>query len=266
MLIIGEKINASRKNIAEAIRRRDEVAISELAKKQVEAGADVIDVNAGSLKGQVETAMEDMRWLVTVAKAAVDKPLSVDSDNMDVLEAGLETVAGPTPWINSITAEPSKLERVLPLANKYGGPVIALCMGEQGIPKDVKGRIAAAKTILEAAARIGIEPGRLYFDPLVMPVSTDGKAGTIIMDTIKEIKKNFPASKTVVGLSNVSFGLPLREILNNNFLVLCMGVGLDAAILDPTNNNTMFALRAADALLGNDDYCGRYIKHFRSTK
>jgi len=266
MLIIGEKINATRKSVAEAIKQRNEGFIAELAEKQATAGADVIDVNAGSLKGRVETAIEDMRWLVKVVKAAVDKPLAIDSDNVDVLEAGLQNVTGPAPWINSVTAEASRLDRVLPLAKKYGGPVVALCMGEQGIPKDVEGRVAAAKIIMEAGAKIGIEPDRIYFDPLVMPVSTDGKAGTIIMDTIKEIKKRFPGSKTMVGLSNISFGLPMREVLNNNFLVLCMGAGLDAAILDPTNNHTMFALRAADALLGHDDYCTRYIKHFRSAK
>jgi len=264
--LIGEKINATRKDIAEAIKDRNTEAITRVATAQAEAGADVIDVNATTKESGISEKIEDMRWTVGIIQSVVDKPLAVDSDIPDVLAAGLESVAGPTPWINSVTAESEKLEKILPLMKKFGGPAVALCIGDEGIPKDVDGRLRAARIIYDAGSELGIEPELLYFDPLVMPVSVDTKNGAIILETIRRIKADFPGAKTAVGLSNISFGLPLRAELNSTFLALCMGAGLDAAIVDPTNENTMTAFRAADALLGDDNFCRRFTKRYRSRK
>ena len=266
MIIIGEKINATRKSITEAIDNRDADAIAPIAKAQDEAGADVIDVNAGSGKENLSEEIEDIRWLVDIVEKVTEKPLAVDSENPGTMSAGLEAISGPTPWINLVSAEAERLEKVLPLVKKYGSPVISLCLDDNGIPADIDGRIKAAGAIYEAGTKLGIEPELFYFDPLVMPIGTDREAGNIILETIEGIKKNFPGVKTAVGLSNVSFGLPQREVLNFSFLVLCMGVGLDAAILDPTNDRVMMVLRAADALLGNDDFCINYIGQHRKGK
>jgi len=258
MLIIGEKINATRKGIAEAIKNRNAEAITRVARAQAEAGADVIDVNSTSGESGISEKIEDMRWTVGVAQNAVDKPLAIDSDIPDVMDVGLESATGPTPWVNSVTAELERLERILPLVKKYGGPAVALCIADEGIPRDVAGRLRAAQIIFEAGTKLGIEPERFYFDPLVMPISTEKEAGVIILETLSQIKERFPGAKTIVGLSNISYGLPLRAELNSIFLALCMGAGLDAAILDPINNDAMTTFRAANALLGNDNFCRRF--------
>ena len=264
MLVIGEKINATRKTVAEAIRERDGELIASLAQAQVEAGADVIDVNATSGEADISEKIDDMRWVIGVVQEAVDVPIVVDSDKPELIKAGLEEVNGPTPWINSISAEVSRLERVLSLAKGHEGPIIALCMDDDGIPKDVEGRLKAAKTIITAGEKAGIKPERFYFDPLVMPISTDSNACIMILETLREIKLQFPDSYTVLGLSNVSFGLPLRQVINRTFLVLAMRENLDAVILDPINMETMTELLVAEALLGNDKFCRKFTKHFRT--
>lgn len=267
MIIIGEKINATRKGVAEAIEKRDSAAIAALAKSQDEAGADVIDVNSGSSRGSAADKIDDMRWLVEVVKNATKKPLAIDSENARVLSAGLEAASGVSRlWINSVSAEVNRIASVLPLVKKYSAPVVALCMDDGGIPKDVAGRLKAAEAIWVEGRKLGIAPELLYFDTLVMPIGADQNAGKMVLDTIVEIKRRFPGANTVVGLSNVSFGLPQRETLNYTFLSLCMGAGLDAAILDPNNEKVMIVLRAADALLGNDDYCMQYIRQHRKAK
>ncbi len=263
MIVIGEKINATRKSVAVAIKERDEAAIAGLVKEQDAAGADVIDLNAGTGRGDGTTAIEDMKWLIEIALENTDKPLALDSEQGQVIETALESVSGRTAWINSISAEAKRLESVMPLANRYSCPVVALCMGDDGIPKDVAGRLKSAEKIYSRAVEAGVDPANLYFDPLVMPIATDATAGKTTLESIEAIKSSFPGVKTVLGLSNVSFGLPLRAVLNAAFLVLCMGAGLDAAILDPCNGKLMMELHAAEALLGKDAYCQRYIGAYR---
>lgn len=259
MIVIGEKINATRKGVARAIQERNEAAIVDLVKTQDEAGADVIDLNAGTGRGDTATSLDDMRWLIGIAMKNTAKPLAVDSEQPELIDGGLAAISGRAAWINSISAESRRLESVLPLAGQYGAPVVALCMGDDGIPKDVAGRMKAAETIYRRAKDAGVDPAKLYFDPLVMPVAADPMAGTMAIESIRAIKAAFPEVKTVMGLSNVSFGLPLRATLNTTFLILSLGAGLDAAILDPCNDNLMMGLYAAEALLGKDTYCRRFI-------
>lgn len=263
MIVIGEKINATRKSIAEALTNRQADIISSVAREQDEAGADVIDVNAGAGRSDISTQIEDMKWLVKVVKSATDKPLMIDSENPEVIKVGLEEANAPNTWINSVSAEEKRLKPVLELALKYDAPLIALCMDDHGIPRDVEGRIRSAKKIFQSAVSMGFDPQKIYFDPLVMPIGAEENAGRIILETIKEIKKQFSTAKTVVGLSNVSFGLPARQIINSTFLVLCMSAGLDSAIIDPTDDNLMMVLRAGEAILGEDAYCTRFIREFR---
>jgi 5-methyltetrahydrofolate--homocysteine methyltransferase len=207
-----------------------------------------------------------MRWLIEVAARNTDKPLAVDSEQPEIMAGGLAAVSERTAWINSISAESRRLESVLPLAKQYGAPVVALCMGDDGIPRDVAGRLKAAEKIYRRAQEAGVNPSLLYFDPLVMPIAADPGAGKTALESIQAIKQSFPEAKTVMGLSNVSFGLPLRATLNTTFLVLCLGAGLDAAILDPCNESLMMSLAAAEALMGKDTYCRRYIGAYQKRK
>lgn len=263
MIIIGEKINATRKSIAEALKNKQADIIQAVAKAQDYSGADVIDVNAGAGRSDISTQIEDMKWLVKVVRSATHKPLMIDSENPEVLEAGLKEAKNLSPWINSVSAEEKRLATVLKLAVEYDAPLIALCMDDSGLPSNVEDRIKAAQKIFEQAVSMGINGQKIYFDPLVMPIGAEDKAGRIILHTIKEIKKLFSPAKTAVGLSNVSFGLPARPIVNSTFLALCMSEGLDAAIMDPTDDNLMMTLRAGKAILGEDSYCADYIKEFR---
>lgn len=263
MIIIGEKINATRKSIADAVKDRRADVIEEVTKSQHTAGVDVIDVNAGTGRSDISSQIEDMKWLIKVVTSATDKPLMIDSENAEVLKAGLEEAKNLNPWINSVSAEEKRLESVLELAARYDAPLIALCMDDSGIPRDAAGRVRNAQKIFQKAVSMGIDAAKIYFDPLVMPIGTDDSAGKIILDSLTEIKKQCAPAKTVIGLSNVSFGLPARPIVNSTFLVLCMFTGVDAAIIDPTDDNLMMVLRAAEALLGKDPYCTGYIKEFR---
>ena len=259
MIVIGEKINATRKGVALAIQERDEAAIAELVKTQDEAGADVIDINAGTGRSDAAATLADMRWLIEIALKYTAKPLAVDSEQPELIAGGLAAITGRAAWINSTSAESRRLESILPLARQYDAPVVALCMGDEGIPRDVAGRMKAAEIIYRRAKEAGVDPARLYFDPLVMPVAADPVAGAMALESVRAIKAAFPEAKTVMGLSNVSFGLPRRATLNATFLILCLGAGLDAAILDPCNDNLMMGLYAAEALLGKDTYCRRFI-------
>ncbi|MBI5845871.1 MAG: dihydropteroate synthase [Deltaproteobacteria bacterium] len=263
MLVIGEKINATRTSVAAAVAVRDAGFISSLALAQAEAGADVIDVNAGTGQGDPERAAEDMLWLIRTVEKAVKLPLAIDTEIPSVMGVALSSVTRPPAWINSVSAETSRLERVLPLAKKFGSPIIALLMGDDGIPRDAAGRMRAAEKIYGKAVDAGIDPARLYFDPLVMPVGAETGAGDVVLSCLSMIKRDMPAANTVLGLSNVSFGLPLRSLLNRAFLVLCAGAGLSAVILDPSDDTLMMEMFAAEALLGRDPYCGRYIKAYR---
>ncbi|MBU2489064.1 MAG: dihydropteroate synthase [Proteobacteria bacterium] len=263
MIVIGEKINATRKSIARAIASRDEEAVAILIRQQEEAGADVLDLNAGAGQEDLSRAVEDMQWLVGVAQKATAKPLAMDSEIPEVLEAALSVVTGPTAWINSVSAEKRRMESVLPLAKKFASPLVALCMDDHGIPGDLAGRMRAAEILYRAADENGIPFENLYFDPLVMPLGAQSDAGALALSCIRSIKENLVGSKTVLGLSNVSFGLPMRPALNQAFLILCMGAGLDAAILDPCDETLMTGLLAAEALMGKDAHCGRFIRAYR---
>ncbi len=267
MIVIGEKLNATRKSVERAVAERDAAAVAALVEAQDRAGAEVIDVNAGSGGGDAAKAAGDMIWLVGVAQNATEKPLSIDSENPEVLAAGLSAAKGASPWINSVSAESRRLEKVLPLSAACGSPLVALCMGDDGIPRDLTARMKAATKIYEAAAAAGIAPERLYFDPLVMPLGAEPGAGLAVLECLRAVKAGLPGAKTIMGASNVSFGLPRRPLLNRALLVLALSAGLDAAILDPTDEALMMEILAAEALLGRDPHCARFLRaHRKRTK
>lgn len=263
MLVIGERINASNKSVGQALANRDEEFLVNLARAQADAGADFIDVNAGVGEGAREDAPALMKWLVEVVQKATDKPLTMDSDDPLVLEAALGAYRGETVMINSVNAEPDKLRAVGPLAAESKALLVALVVAEGGIPGSVDERLAASDLIMTELARVGVREEQVFFDPLVLPASVDASQGLVTLETIQRIKSRHASARTVMGLSNISFGLPKRGMVNRAFLLMAASAGLDAAILDPLDAKMMSVVRVADMLTGKDTGCRGYIKAHR---
>lgn len=263
MQIIGEKINASNKSVGQAIADKDKEFLQKLVKAQDEAGADFIDVNAGVGQDARENATAIMEWLVGVVQEVTDKPLCIDSDDPEVVKAALCKCTGETVMINSVNAEPERLESIGRLAAERQAYLIALVMKEGGIPQTVEERISAAEVITEYLSKLGVKEESIYFDPLVLPISVDTTQGLVTLKTIEEIKSRFPSARTTMGLSNISFGLPNRGMINRSFLLMSAAVGLDSAILDPLDAKIMSLAKVADMLTDNDAGCKKYIKAHR---
>ncbi|MEA2109307.1 MAG: dihydropteroate synthase [Pseudomonadota bacterium] len=264
MIIIGEKINATLSAVKSIILNRETEKLISLAKEQAAAGADFIDVNVGTGVGSLEDEIKSIQWAIENIQEQVDTPICIDSADPKVMVAGLETLDNKTAMINSAKAEKSNLEKVLPLAAEHDSFLIALAMDEDGIPKTVEGRLKCCGTILNACEKHGVSIENVYIDPLVMPVSTDINSGMVTLKTLAAIKEQFPGTRTVTGLSNVSYGLPERHRVNIAFLLMCLSAGLDAAIVDPLDEELMAAVKTGEALVGKDRHCRRYMRAFRN--
>ena len=260
MKIIGEKINGTRKRVAQAIQERDAAFIQDLAGKQAEAGADWLDANAGTHPSR---EADDLIWLIENIQAATDKPICLDSANPVALEAAIKAVK-QTPMINSISAEPHRMKGVLPIVAANKTPAIALAMDENGIPKTKEDRMNVIRRILGETRKQGMPDDKLYFDPLAMTISTGEDNGLTFFDTIRAIRSEFPDVHITCGLSNISFGMPARSYINRVFLILSMQAGLDSAICDPMNHDIKTAILATDLLLGRDKHCLNYIRANRA--
>jgi len=263
MIIIGEKINATLDAVKTIILNRDTKSLLDLTQKQVSAGADYIDVNIGTGVGSQEDEIRSIKWAIENIQGQVTTPLCIDSADPKVIATGLETLKAKPSMINSAKAEKHSLEAVVPLAAEHDSLLIALAMDEDGIANTVDGRLRSCEKILGAGQKYGVPIENLYIDPLVMPISTDINSGLVTLETIFAIKKSFPGAKTVTGLSNVSYGLPQRGRLNIAFLHMCIFAGLDAAIVDPLDEELMAAIKTGEVLAGKDRYCRRYMRAFR---
>lgn len=255
MLIVGERINTSRKNITPAVESKDAEFIIDTARKQHEAGAGYIDVNAGTL---VDREPEALLWLVKTVQGALDVPLTIDSPNPAAIKVALEAHKGQA-MINSITAEKERYENILPLVKDYKTKVIALAMDDSGIPTTSEGRLKASRLLIDKLTSEGVALDDIYIDPLVYPISTGSHYGRAVLDTISAVRREYPGIHAICGLSNISHGLPVRKLLNQAFLVMCMTAGLDAAIIDPLDQRLMALVYASNALLGEDEYCAEYL-------
>lgn len=259
MLIIAERINSSRKYIAQAVSSRNRGFIESEAKAQAEAGADYIDVNAGTFVGK---EAEHLKWLVEVVQGVTDLPLCIDSPDPGVITEILPLV-DKTPMINSITLEPQRLEGILPLVAQSGARVIGLCQSEDTMAETAEDKVRLAGELVEKVTEAGIPLDLLYIDPLVYPVATNPQSAVATMGAINTIMKEFPGVHTTCGLTNVSFGIPNRKLVNRSFLTAAVCYGLDSAILDPTDKELYGALRASLVITGRDEYCMGYITAFR---
>jgi 5-methyltetrahydrofolate--homocysteine methyltransferase len=260
MLIVAERINASRKAIRAALEAMDAAAIQQEARAQDAAGAHYIDVNGGTFPGREP---ELLSWLVDVVQDVTDKPLCLDSPDASALAAALPRVKTRPPMINSINLERDRYERVLPLALECRAKLIALCQGESVPATTAEQKVALASELVERLTRAGVALDDIYVDPLVFPLGTDSQSALATIDAIGIIMQRFPGVHTICGLTNVSHGLPARKLINRTFLVGAMSRGMDAAIVDPTDQALVSALYAARAVFGRDDYCMELIEAFR---
>ncbi len=260
MIIVGEKINTSRKKISEAVEKRDAGFICQVAREQVEAGADFIDVNAGTF---VEKETECLCWLVETVQSAVDVPLSLDSPSPRALAEAIKLHKGE-PMINSISLEVERLGPILDIITSTPCHVVALCMGQASMPTTVEERFEVGSALIGRLTDAGFPLEKIHVDPLIQPVSVDLNMGLAALGTIKRLMTEFPGVNTICGLSNISYGLPRRHLINRNFLALAMSYGLSGAILDPNDKELMSTLFSIDMLLGRDEYCGRFITAFQN--
>jgi 5-methyltetrahydrofolate corrinoid/iron sulfur protein methyltransferase len=263
MLIIGEKINTTRKGMEQAVRDRNEDAIREEAIRQAQAGAHILDVNCGTLPTEAEP--EALSWLVQTAQSAVDLPLCVDSPNPAALAAGLAVHQGK-PMINSISGEKARYAGVLPMVKQYQASVVALGMDDRGIPQDKNRALEVGVALVNNLVADGVPLNTIYFDPLVRSLATSPGAVLDTLEVMKEMSSRFPGLHFVSGLSNVSFGLPERKHLNRAFVVLSVASGLDAVIMDPLDVTMVAQIYAAEALMNRDRFCRKYIEAFRQGK
>ena len=255
-VMIGERINPTgRKLLAEEMKNGDFSRVEADAIAQVEAGAQMLDVNAGIPLAD-EPAL--LARAIQLVQAITDVPLSIDSSIIDALERGLSVYKGKA-LVNSVTGEDESLDRVLPLVKKYGAAVVAISNDETGISMDPDVRFAVAKKIVDRAADYGIHYSDVVVDPLVMPIGALGQAGQQAFKLIRRLREELKVN-TTCGASNVSFGLPARNQITGTFLSMAMASGMTSAIMSPLHPEVKAAIMAADVLTGNDQDCAAWIK------
>jgi 5-methyltetrahydrofolate--homocysteine methyltransferase len=258
--IIAERINMTRSKIKEEVWNRNAEYVAEQAKRQAEAGATHIDVNAG---GDPSKEVDDMKWLTEVVSGATELPLSFDSSSPEALRAGLDLCNRAGTIINSITNEKERVENVLPLVKEYNTGVVCLSMDDSGMPEDFEGRMRCTRDLAKLLEASGVGLDRAYFDHLVRPASTNPGQGRMVLDAIRTTKEEFPAAHIALGLSNISFGLPVRNNLNRAFLAMLIAAGCDGAIVDPCEPGMVNTLCSAQAVLGLDEYGMAYLTAHR---
>jgi len=262
MIIIGEKINGTIPIVKKAIEERDAEFIRTRAIEQAEAGAHYLDVCASTAP---DIEVETLLWLMEIVQKAVDVPLCIDSPNPRTIEAVLPYAQKPG-IINSVSEEGEKCEVIYPLIQGTDWQVIALTCDNDGIPRTVEKRIEIAKSLVEKAAAYDIAPERIHLDPLVIALATDNRSLLNFVETMKQIKDLYPTINITSGLSNISFGMPLRKVINQYFLSIAMFSGMNSAILDPCNRDIATALLATQALMGQDRHCRKYNEAYRKGK
>jgi 5-methyltetrahydrofolate--homocysteine methyltransferase len=260
--IIGERINPTgRKKLAAEIAAGNFDQVRSDALAQVEAGAHMLDVNAG-IPMVDEPAV--LAHTVELVQSLTDAPLSIDSSIVEALARGLEAYRGKA-LVNSVTGEEDRLEAILPLVKKHGAAVIGLAMNEDGIPEDPETRYQVARKIVERARDHGIPEEDLLIDPLVLPVGASSTAGRKVLETLRLIREGLGVN-LVCGASNVSFGLPNRPAVNSAFLSMTIGAGITAVIANPLDQQSLLGILAGDLLMGNDEHCMGWIKAHRKAR
>lgn len=260
MIIIGEKINGSIPAVARAIAERDAGAIQVLAAAQEKAGAAYLDCCAAVPEAE---ELETLRWMIGCIQEVTDLPISLDSPSGDILAQAVQFCGRPG-LINSVSGEGDRIDKIFPLlAEHKDWQVVALLSDDTGIPKNAADRLKVFDRIMDKAEAYGIAPERIYIDPLVEMLCTSENGIATNIEVISTIRKRYPSIHITAAVSNSSFHLPARKMINLGFTVLAMNAGLDSAILDPTDRDLMGVIYATGALLGKDAYCLEYIGAYR---
>ncbi len=263
MIIIGEKINATRKSIAAALEARDADMIIKTAKEQADAGANYIDINGGDPREGQEA--KNMEWLVDLVQENVDIPLAIDTADTNAMKLGLSK-AKKRPILNSISLEEDRLGPMLPIATEHDCMVVALLMSDSGTPSGIDDRFNNAKQLIGKLTDIGKKIEDIIVDPCFLPVSTDGQAGRTVVDAIQKIHEEWPGIHIGGGCSNISFGLPKRKLVNFALLSQAIYHGMDAGLIDPCIPGIMSTIYSAEAVAGKDDFCMNYVMAEREGK
>ena len=264
MIVVGELINSTRKSVKMALAEKDEATIRRLAREQVETGADIIDVNTAT---SMEKEIDDMKWVVGLIYDEVGEEvrIAIDTPNPKAMAAGLKLCKARS-LLNSVNNDPRQKE-LIDIAKGVDADIVGLPMGgKTGMPKTVEERLEETDILVYTLEQAGVDLNRLYVDTIVMTIGSNQEQGRAVIDSTREIKKRYGSRgvKTSAGLSNVSFGLPKRTLLNQAFLAMLLEAGLDMAIIDPRNEEMMNMLRASEAIVGTDQNCLRYIRYVRS--
>jgi len=262
MIIVGERLNSTRTEVLEALRRRDGEWLAGEAVKQQEAGAAFIDLNCAAL---LDGEIDALKRHIPLLQDRLRVPLSVDSPNPEALEAGLRLHRG-RPLLNSLSGESKRLEALLPLIGEFKPRVIALCLDDSGLPETPEKSLAVARRLADLLLERGLAPEDVFLDPLVRPVGVDPGSVRRFLKALEMIKIGLAGFKTIAGLSNVSFGMPSRRLLNRTFLVLCLERGLDAAIFDPLDKELIDALSSSETLLNREGAVRAFLQRARARK
>ncbi|MDR2020277.1 MAG: methyltetrahydrofolate cobalamin methyltransferase [Treponema sp.] len=260
MIIVGEKINGSIPSVARAIAEKNADLIRSLAQKQSDAGAAFIDVCA-SVPGEEE--MEVLAWLIGLVQEVTETPIAIDSPNAKHCAQAIPLCKKPG-LVNSVSGEGTKIEDVFPVISGTDWKCIALLCGDSGIPKNAEHRLTVLETIIKKAEAYRIPTANLYIDPLVEMLCTSENGIEVVTSTIKKVKERCADIHVIGAASNVSFNLPARKYINQGFIILAIQAGMDSAILDPLNKDMRGLIYAAEALLGQDEFCMEYIGAFRA--
>jgi 5-methyltetrahydrofolate--homocysteine methyltransferase len=259
MIIIGEKINGSIPKTAAAIAEKNEAYIRTLAKKQTAAGASYLDTCASV---SPEKELETLKWLIDLVQQETDLPVSLDSPNAGIFADAVKLCKKPG-IINSVSMEGNKIEKVFPVIADTEWNCVTLLCDNSGIPGSTEKRLEVFEQILKKAEEYKIAPNRLFVDPVVDMLASSEEGAAMVFETIRKVKARCPEVHITSGASNISFQLPLRKFINRSFIILCMGAGMDSAIVDPTNEDMLGLIYAAEALLGKDEMCMEYIGAYR---
>jgi len=261
MYAIGERINGMFKSVGAAIREQNPEPIHDLARRQLAAGANCLDVNVGPASADPVVAME---WLVNTIRQVTDAPLAIDTTKPDVMRKGLE-VAGPGSVINSTKGQQEQLDIFVPMAVEFGAKLVALTIDENGIPRDANGRCEIALRVVAAGMEHGLEPNQLMIDAVILPVNVTQPTPGHVLEAIRNVKLlSDPPPMTVLGLSNVSQGTQQRALINRTYLVMALAAGMDAAIVDVLDSDLVDAMITAELLMNRAVYCDDFLKAYRS--
>lgn len=262
MVIIGEKLNSSLPSAYQIFEKRDEQALLALAKAQLDRGAEYLDVNCAMMKDEKDSLL----WAARILETELQSPLMLDSPDTDAIAFVYEAVHPKKSIINSVSLEPDRLSGGLALALEYGADVVAMPIGDQGMPKTTEDRVAASKELIDKITEKGIAIDRIYVDLIAEACAADAEAPLRSIEAARTLREMYPSVHLLAGLSNVSFGMPKRGILNSTFACCLLCAGADSLILDPLKTDVMLSIRACELMLGKDEYCMEYITACREAE